>query len=365
MVRASKSDTRFFLEELGVKWYLEFDSDTSQIPQGANKLPFVRVPTSAGVWTSGQAESIESLTDEQIAALGFATRPQVRNMAASAPGSHWYIFGEANRYGHMTGARFAPVFHYYMTQLRIGDPNAKIIGTSILNWDFTCLGCGAIFSCGRDELGDDMFLSGYPCGKMWLDEFIDRYEFLFGEKPPVDAWAIDVYPVDWSNTPNNDPERHAFYRAKRDVFMHWDIAVQQVEGMRGFLSTIPEYINTPIWITEIALHVGYEGFTFLPGGGVEPVEPYHWDKMSGYVSAVSDWLVENSVAQNIERWFFFTTWKDIVNVPPLDPYMGIIFFDGPLQGASINCLGEVYRARSLNNPNLACDASGNTVAASP
>jgi hypothetical protein len=330
---ASKSDTRFFLEELGVKWYLEFDSDMSEIPQGAQKLPFIQVPTSAGVWTSGQAESIETLTDEQIADLGFATRPQVRNMALAAPGSYWYIFGEANRYGYMTGTRFAPVFHYFLTQLKIGDPDAKIIGTSILNWDWTCFQ-----------------LCNYQQGKVWLQEFIDEYESRYGTKPPVYAWAIDAYPIDWVRTPNSA--------------LHAQIVINQLTRMRVYLSTIPEYVDTPIWITEIAVHVGYDGWKFGADGGLEPVGVYHWDKMSGYLTAVLDWLDANSVAQNIERWFFFTTWKDIVNVGP-DGYMGIIFFDGPLQGASITCLGEVYRARSLNAGSLACDADGNTVAASP
>jgi len=339
---ASKSDTRFFLEELGVKWYLNFNADMSEIPQGAQKLPFIQVPTSAGVWTSGQAESIETLTDEQIADLGFATRPQVQNMASSAPGSWWYIFGEANRYGFMTGTRFAPVFHYFLTQLKIGDPDAKIIGTSILNWDFTCIGCPALFNC------EGAFLRGYQCGKVWLKEFISAYESRYGIKPPVDAWAIDAYPLDWVRTPNSD--------------LHAQIVIDQLIGMRQYLE-LNGYPGTPIWITEIAVHVGYDRFT-IENGIISPTGDYHWDKMSDYLIAVLDWLEENSVAQNIERWFFFTTWKDIVNIGP-DGYMGIIFFDGPLEGASINCLGEVYRARSLNTGSFACDAAGNTVAASP
>ena len=109
-------------------------------------------------------------------------------MASTAPGSYWYIFGEANRYGYITGARFAPVFHYFYTQLKIGDPDAKIIGTSILNWDYTCIGCGGSFIC-KDDSDNNIFLKGYPCGKVWLDDFIREYEKLYGIKPPVDAWA--------------------------------------------------------------------------------------------------------------------------------------------------------------------------------
>ena len=354
MLRASKSETRYFLEELGVKWYLEFNSDMSQIPESARKVPFIQVPTSASVWNSGQAANIESLTDEQIADLGFATRAQVRSMASAAPGSYWYIFGEANRYGYMTGTRFAPVFHYFYTQIKIGDPDAKIIGTSLLNWDYTCLGCPGSFACEGPSL------TGYQCGKVWLKEFVSAYESQYGMKPPVDVWAMDVYPIDWTNTPNNDPLKRAFYAAKGDLFMHWEIAIRQLEGMRAYLDSILEYMNTPIWITEIAVHVGYDGWTTGADGGLEPVGNYNWDKMSDYLIAVVDWLEANSVAQNIERWFFFAAWKDIVEVGP-DGYMGIVFFDGPSEGASLNCLGEVYRAKSLNTGSFACDADGNTV----
>ena len=117
-------------------------------------------------------------------------------------------------------------------------------------------------------------------------------------------------------------------------------------------------MDTPIWITEIAVHVGYDGWTF--DSPIDFVGSYHWDKMSDYLIAVLDWLEANAAANKIEKWFFFTTWKDIVNVGG-DGYMGIIFFDGPNQGASLNCLGEIYRARSLGLPRLQCSAAGETI----
>ena len=69
-----------------------------------------------------------------------------------------------------------------------------------------------------------------------------------------------------------------------------------------------------------------------------------------------DWLKANAESHKIERWFFFVTWKDIVNVDG-DGYMGIILFDGPNRGAALNCLGQVYRASALGGPRLECDAS--------
>ena len=178
--------------------------------------------------------------------------------------------------------------------------------------------------------------------------------------PPDHVYTpIDVT-SDWNNTPNNDPARLATYLGQNAL--HSYIATEQVRRMRQYLDTFPEYTDTPIWITEIALHVGYDGWNYNPFPQLVSVGDYNWDKMSNYLNEVIDWLEANAAAEKIDRWFFFSTWKDIVNVGS-DGYMGIIFFDGPSQGSSLNCLGETYRARSLGLPKVKCDASGNTVAA--
>ena len=84
--------------------------------------------------------------------------------------------------------------------------------------------------------------------------------------------------------------------------------------------------------------------------------------MSEYLTTVLDWLDANWITRNIERWFFFKTWKNIVNIDP-DSYMGIIFFDDAARGASLTCLGDVYRARSQGGSAVVCDAAGATVPA--
>lgn len=350
----SQSEAAYFLGELGLRWYLDFTADMSQAPSWARKVPFIQVPVAPGVWTSGQAEAIESLSDDQIAALGFLTRPQVRQMAQASPGAHWYVFGEANRYYdgatssfYITGARFAPVFHYFYTELKLADPTARIIGPSVLNWEWTCY-----LTCF------------YMQGATWLQDFISAYNARYSQNPPVDAWAIDAYPIDWLRTPNNAQQ-------------HAPIVFDQLTGMRAYLDGFPEYRDTPIWITEIAAHVGYDGWEWVhketgaPCSGqqtsqgkckLDPVGSYHWDVMSDYLLTVLDWLDANAASYKIARWFFFITWKDIVNVGT-DGYMGPIFFDGPAQGASRNCLGNAYRARALDIARVKCDAAGNTVPA--
>ena len=302
-------------------WYLNFNSKMTDVPNTYEKLPYISAINPGNL-----------LSEEKIASL----------VEAAPAGSYWYVGGEPNRTS-ITGAQFADVFHYYYTNIKAADREAKITGPSILNWDFTCIGCG-----------------GYQRGKFWLKDFIDTYEDRYGQKPPVDVWAIDIYPIDWVNTPNNDPHQQPLYSGIK--VPHWYIAIMQLEGMRQYLDDAG-YADTPIWITEIAIHVGYDGWIWAQLDGQlvpKPFGKYHWDKMSSYVNTVLDWLEENSDASRIERWFFYKTWRDIVDVGS-DGYMGIIFFDGPSEGASLNCLGEVYRARSLGLERVRCDAQGNTV----
>jgi hypothetical protein len=341
--RTSKAETAYFLNKLGVGWYLDFNDDLSQIPTGANKLPLMYIPNSAEVWNSGKLETINENSDADNVNMGFKSRQNIQNASRTAPpNTYWYFGGESNRHPNISGAKFAHVFHYYYTHLKIGDPNAKIIGPSILNWGYTCIGCGGLVDCGGFSL------SGYRCGKAWLNEFISTYESSYGQKPPVDVWAIDVYPLDWWQTPNSSA--------------HAQIAINQLIGMRGFLDSIPGYVNTPIWITELGVHVGYDSWRLGADDNLEPVGKYHWDKMSDYLNVVLDWLLgTGSSIYRIDKWFFMMTWTDIVNLSAGTGYMGVIFFDGPTSVSQLNCLGQIYKARAVGAPKLACDTLGASI----
>ena len=198
-----------------MRWYLNFSPDTSANPSTFEKVPFIRAIDPGNLLSTS---TIASLVD-------------------SAPeGSYWYIGGEPNR-TPITGAQFADVFNYYSIHIKDRDPTAKITGPSILNWNFTCIGCG-----------------GYTRGDIWLKDFIDTYQTKYGQPPPVDVWAIDTYPIDWNNTPTSAN--------------HASIVINQLQGMSEYLNTIPQYADTPIWVTEIALHVGYDGWTFADSNPV-------------------------------------------------------------------------------------------------
>ena len=367
----SKADNLYFLQQLGVRWYLDLESNMSQVPDGALKVGYINLPrgqqAAQDLWNSGKAEQIEDLTDAEIADLGVPTRQELRDMAQAAPGTYWYIFGEPNKnFTFITGTRFASIFHYILTQLKVGDIDAKIVSPSVLNWDYTCIGCVGFVFC------DGALVTGFQCGKEWLENFIGAYFVKYpGENPPVDVWAIDAYPLDWINTPNNDPNKN---------FQHSAIAVEQLVGMRQYLDTIEEdsvkvYANTPIWITEIAVHVGYDSWQWvLKGTGdacsgtqvanglcdIKPIGVYHWDNMRNYIVEILDWMDANAETYGVERWFFYKSYRDVVNIAN-DGYMGISLFADPDVGTAPNCLGETYRRRSLNLPPVTCDADGKPV----
>ena len=66
--------------------------------------------------------------------------------------------------------------------------------------------------------------------------------------------------------------------------------------------------------------------------------------LKAMLQAGVSWLETNGAANKIEKWFFFTPWKDIVNVGG-DGYMGTILFPpqeawGPRSTASANCTGR-------------------------
>ena len=240
----------------------------------------------------------------------------------------------------------------------------------MLNWWFTCFNCG-----------------GYQRGQDWVAEFIAAYQQTYGEPPPVAAWIIDLYPLDWRGwvlrlqgfdpgvlLPNDN------WELMRDQITggtwpivpvggslnktFWPGTSTTYEGMRDYLDR-NGYEGTPIWITEMAVHWGYDDIVaVIPPA---PAGAYRWDNLSTFLNNLIDWLKENHTTYGIDRWFLFTTWKNIAE-PANDAYAGIILFGpndatrAPVAGVTLrNCLGDVYRAQSLGEPPVQCNASGQAV----
>jgi hypothetical protein len=285
----------YHLSQLGVDWYIDYNPDTRTAPPGTNKVPFVSVKPGKPRLTS----------------------TEITTFTSAAPGSTWYIGGEPNvpQQDGISPQAYADELDYYSTQIRAADPTAKIMGPSILNWDFTCTGCG-----------------GFQSGESWMREFVDSYAITHaGSPPPIDIWAIDAYPLTWFNLP----------------MTNWQLVRDQLIGYRQYLrDEVPGQADAPIWVTEISSHWAFDGFTVvnekltIPDGQDFQAD-FMWDEVSVYMEGILGWLQDNAVKQNIDRWFFYKDWVDISSTAS-EGYAGIHFFESGASDAALNPLGQVY-----------------------
>jgi len=240
--------------------------------------------------------------------------------ASGVPGSYWYIGGETNVSAQdgISPADYVVEFDYYVPLILQADPTAKILGPSVLNWDFSCTGCGW----------------NNP-GINWIPEFVSEYALAHGGlSPPIDAWAIDAYPLTWAATPEYPNPL---------PMTEWQLAVNQVVNFRTYLEeNVPGHSDTPIWITEMASHWAYDSVGFVSGVLSIPVDGiYQWEQMNSYVANLSTWLNSNAAAHGIERWFLYRGYINISDHAK-SGYAGIYLFESGDTGAALTPTGEVY-----------------------
>ncbi len=291
---SSPSTQAFFVTALQAQWLLDFNSGPG--PAGFQKVI-----------------AIMDLPGPSVA--------EVQALAAQTPGAVWYIVGEPNRRGGYLAdvdiINKVPQFAALYTAIKAADPTALITSPSVLNWAFTCNGCG-----------------GYRSGQDWMTSFIQQYNSIIGSEPPIDIWAIDVYPLDWLNIPTVDAS----------------IPTSQISGMRDYLNTLSAHSSKPIWVTELALHWGWTGLVFV-NGLPTPCGTYQTAQVLQYFQTVFDWLEANSSGKNIQRWFTFSTYKDIMQ-GSAESYAGVTLFDGPSVGAALTPVGQYLRNRILGTDQL-------------
>ena len=295
-VISAGSNVGYRLAALGIDWYIQFDPNPVSASPDTVKVPFVSVKP-------GKAR----LTPDEIV-----------EFTSEAPGRTWYTGGEPNvaQQDGISPEAYVDELDYYATQIKAADPSAKIMGPSILNWDFTCTGC-----------------AGFQSGESWMRQFIDAYAIAYGgASPPVDVWAIDTYPLTWNDLP----------------MTNWQIVRDQIIGFRQFLANgVPGHAATPIWVTEIASHWAFTAWEIKDGSFAIPEGlEFQWQEMVTYMDGILDWLEDNAISENIGRWFFFIDWIDI-DKSAADGYAGIHFFDSEDVGAPLNQLGQVYRDHAL------------------
>ena len=120
--------------------------------------------------------------------------------------------------------------------------------------------------------------------------------------------------------------------------------------MREYLDGIPGQAGKPIWVTEVGLYWGFDGLAIIPDGQggylFLGTGEYHQAEVLDYLTTVFDWLEANSATMNIQRWFLFASYADLVT-PNASASAGLTLFDAPGVGAALTPTGELFRSRAL------------------
>ena len=302
---ADSTTQQWFLDALGANWFLDMTTDVNNPPFGHRKLLYLPGPP----WPSTQ---------------------EVQSIARRAPGSVWYIIGEPNR--RLRGADVVGPLHDIYTTIKAADPTAKITSPSVLNWDFTCIGCAPYTDPNHiNPATSDGHWDGYLPGRFWVDDFRSAYRAAYGTEPPVDIWAIDLYPIDWQHLPNTNAQ----------------LITDQLTAMRQYLNSIPEQSGKPIWITELSFHWGYTSFTISSDGKFCPSGSYQETQVLAWMKTVYDWLEANASSMKIEKWFQFKSYADIGPSCKEDPYAGVTLFYIPNIGSNLTAEGQYFKSRVL------------------
>ena len=119
-------------------------------------------------------------------------------------------------------------------------------------------------------------------------------------------------------------------------------------GIRGYLDSIGQG-DTPIWITELGLHWGWDQMAWGVDGcdGLpSPAGTYQTQQVIDYLREIFDWLEANGAILNVEKWFLFRSYYDITKCNQA-AYAGLTLFDGPGPGAALTPVGRFFRDRVL------------------
>ena len=287
------SDRQRAFDVFGSEIFIDYTNDISNVPVGSRKVLY-----------------INNVTPPPF--------DRIAEVAEQAPGSVWYVLGEPNAHGVTVDDALVGLHDTY-TAIKSADPTALITSPSILNFSFNCINCG-----------------GYEFGATWITNFYFGYIDLFGEEPPIDIWAIDVFPIVW---PSSGLSTDEAFPTVRD-----DIITKQIVEFREWVDSRPETKGDPIWITEFGLHWGFEDWEFGVSGCGEnptPVGEYLTDEVIAYLTRVYTWLENNSSALNVQRWFTFTTYRYIAGCQP-DSGNGLSLLTSTGSNGELTEVGEFY-----------------------
>ncbi len=301
------SSLEYDLGLMGSEWYLDYSIDTYSIPSGCNKALKLKVnaaPSDKDIMASAQAR----------------------------PGSYWIIGNEPNVPGQdeITPEEYADAFQKLRTKIKEVDPSARIVAPEILNFNTTCVAC-----------------SGFDSGKQWLEDFRTSYRNKYGLEPPIDVWSVHTYDLNWGKMP----------------MLNYESQIQEIKDFREYINTIPEYKNSPIWLTEFAVVWGFDGIQWLPdekaksgisqGEGTpmkaHPIGELRVDLMSEYLKNTLDWLENNSKPMNIQKWFIFSSHGYREPWAAAPGGIGLLQDNGT--GPDLTTFGALYKDRSIASIN--------------
>jgi hypothetical protein len=279
----------WFVSSFSLDWALQGQAAGVTVPEGV-KYPFM-------IWAKNFNTDAE--------------RQRIRTAAQRFPGSYWLIHNEpnVNTMGNMTPAEYAEALRWYADEIRMADSTAKLVGPNVLNWTFTCEGC-----------------EGFVQGQEWSDQMRKAYMDRYQQEPPLDAWSLHTYDLDWQRLPQGNAQRQ----------------IEQMQGMRAWLDSIPALAGKPIWNTEIGLHWGYPGLNFRDDTKLAyPIGDFDYDHVERYMRTVFGWLNANADALNIERWFIWVMWQQPEHWQ--EQWGGITLTNGPAADAAVTRLGRLYQ----------------------
>lgn len=267
-------------EVMGALWYYDYGPTANAVD-----FPGKDIRRLYGYWKPLLTRSAEQIQEDARLARA-QVDPKVKNV-------WWYIANEPNLPGQadLLPEDFAKIYHHYHKNLKLGDPNCKIIGPAIVYWGWSHL--------GRHD------------GKAWYETFRNTWlgndqlkaysESVLGSGktyPPFDAFNLHIYHYRVNDMKND------FARMYND------------------LQKYPESKKKKIWITEI-------GNLYLPAS--------EW---ISEVPKLVDWI---NTDNRIQKAFWFTAHNDQMG----EHFWGtttLLNNDG-----SLTQLGDIFKRKILGD----------------
>ena len=225
---------------------------------------------------------------------------QSTQRALGGVGNYYDVGNEPDDYysDDVAPSVFAGQFGAWVDAIKQGDPQAKIVGPSIVE-----------FSCCTDGTSHPFGTAG-----AWFQAFVTAYEQAHGgAKPPLDVLSMHLYDF--------DPNSAQISPAQADSYL------SEVQKFRQEADSLG-YRGTPIWITEM-------GFLYPPGGPLTSAQ-------SAQITRVLSQLAGSSASLNLQRLFLFTSNDStVVNADGLRPLYDPSASSSPSTPMSLTDYGQI------------------------